>query len=80
MESKFKKGDIVRAKRSLLAQMLHLPIFRSEIMTVVAIGKTKYNRYVGKSLVQDDFYSVSVTVRDIDGNIMPFSQDNLEKL
>jgi hypothetical protein len=72
MENQFSKGDIVRAKRALIKKLLHFPISRSEIMTVIDTHEVKY--------AGEDSSSIGVTVKDVDGNIHHFSQDNLEKL
>lgn len=72
MESKFKKGEIVRPKRALLKKLFFLPIHRSEIKVVEDMGETQY---IGQS-----FKSINVIVRDINGDIQNYSQDNLEKI
>lgn len=72
MEPAFKKGDIVRAKRAHLKKLLHFPILRSEIMTVTDMTEVQYS---GESST-----SICVQVRDINGEVFLFSQDNLEKI
>lgn len=72
MEPIFKKGDIVRAKRSLLKRILHFPILRSEIMTVTDVHEVQY---IGESSA-----SIGVLVQDINGEVLHFSQKNLEKI
>ncbi|MFW5853291.1 MAG: hypothetical protein ACOCU8_01460 [Patescibacteria group bacterium] len=72
MEKKFKKGEIVRPKRGLLKKLLFSLISRTEIKIVEDIGETQY--------VGEDFKSIAVIVRDVDGNIESYSQDGLEKI
>ena len=72
MEKIFKKGDMVRAKRSHIMRLLHFPILRSEIMTVEDINEMTY--------AGENSPTIGVIVRSIDGDILHFSQDNLEKI
>lgn len=72
MELRFKKGEIVRPKRALLKKLFLFPISRSEIKVVEDIGETQY--------IGENFKSISVIVRDINGDIQTYSQDNLEKI
>ena len=72
MEHKFVLGDIVRPKRAILMQLFKFPISRSEIMTIIDINDGKY--------AGDDFDSVIVTVKNINGDVLIYSQSNLEKI
>ena len=72
MEPKFKKGEIVRPKRALLKKIFLFPISRSEIKVVEDMGETQY--------IGENSKSISVIVRDINGDIQTYSQDNLEKI
>ena len=72
MEKKFKKGDIIRAKRAILKRLLHFPISRSEIMTVIDVNEIQYSG--------NNFISIGVITADLSGEIHHYSQDNLEKI
>lgn len=72
METKFKRGDIVRAKRAFFKKILHFPILRSEIMIVTDVHEIQYSG--------DSFKSIGVSVQDINGKELLFSQKNLEKI
>ena len=72
MEHTFKNGDIVRAKRAYWKRLLHLPILRSEIMTVLDVHEMQYR---GETAT-----SIGVSVRNLDGEEFHFSQQHLEKI